>query len=146
LSRSKALRRYISLPIASDQSAQLVPGLGGDILLANLSYQRPVTLLVCCGLDPCNSYTSFDLLLFCYLLLFMCLSSFSLSPFGLGLMGHQSLMATSLFSCIKAKVQPSLIDGQTSFSKDRFPFLQTPKRTVFFFFFFFKSGFIVRAY
>jgi hypothetical protein len=30
LSLSKALRRYISLPIASDQSAQLVPGLGGD--------------------------------------------------------------------------------------------------------------------
>jgi len=31
LSLSKALRRYISLPIASDQSAQLVPGLGGDM-------------------------------------------------------------------------------------------------------------------
>ena len=31
LSLSRALRRYISLPIASDQSAQLVPGLGGDI-------------------------------------------------------------------------------------------------------------------
>jgi hypothetical protein len=30
LSLSKALRRYISLPIASNQSAQLVPGLGGD--------------------------------------------------------------------------------------------------------------------
>ena len=30
LSLSKALRRYISLPIASDQSAQLVLGLGGD--------------------------------------------------------------------------------------------------------------------
>jgi hypothetical protein len=30
LSLSKALRRYISLPIVSDQSAQLVPGLGGD--------------------------------------------------------------------------------------------------------------------
>ena len=30
MSLSKALRRYISLPIASDQSAQLVPGLGGD--------------------------------------------------------------------------------------------------------------------
>ena len=30
LSLSKALRRYISLPIASDQLAQLVPGLGGD--------------------------------------------------------------------------------------------------------------------
>ena len=32
MSLSKALRRYISLPIASDQSAQLVPGLGGDKL------------------------------------------------------------------------------------------------------------------
>jgi hypothetical protein len=30
LSLSKALHRYISLPIASDQSAQLVLGLGGD--------------------------------------------------------------------------------------------------------------------
>ena len=30
MSWSKALRRYISLPIASDQLAQLVPGLGGD--------------------------------------------------------------------------------------------------------------------
>ena len=30
LSLSKALCRYISLPIVSDQSAQLVPGLGGD--------------------------------------------------------------------------------------------------------------------
>jgi hypothetical protein len=30
LSRSSALRRYISPPITSDQSAQLVPGLGGD--------------------------------------------------------------------------------------------------------------------
>ena len=30
MSLSKALRRYISLPIVSDQSAQLVPGLGGD--------------------------------------------------------------------------------------------------------------------
>ena len=30
MSLSRALRRYISLPIASDQSAQLVPGLGGD--------------------------------------------------------------------------------------------------------------------
>ena len=82
------------------------------------------------NLTLCNSYASFDLSLFCYLSLFMCLSSFSLSPFGLDSMGHQSLMATSLFSCVKAKVQPSLIDGQTSFSKDRFPFLQTPKRTV----------------
>jgi hypothetical protein len=32
LSLSKALRRYISLPIASNQLAQLVPGLGGDKL------------------------------------------------------------------------------------------------------------------
>jgi len=32
LSLSKALRRYISLPIVSDQSAQLVPGLSGDSL------------------------------------------------------------------------------------------------------------------
>ena len=31
LSLSRALRRYISLPIVSDQSAQLVLGLGGDI-------------------------------------------------------------------------------------------------------------------
>jgi len=30
LSLSKALHRYISLPIASNQSAQLVPGLGSD--------------------------------------------------------------------------------------------------------------------
>ena len=30
LSQSSALHRYISLPIASDQSAQLVPGHGGD--------------------------------------------------------------------------------------------------------------------
>jgi hypothetical protein len=32
LSLSKALRRYISLPIAFDQLAQLVPGLGGDTI------------------------------------------------------------------------------------------------------------------
>jgi hypothetical protein len=34
LSLSRALRRYISLPIVSDQSAQLVPGLGGDTISA----------------------------------------------------------------------------------------------------------------
>jgi hypothetical protein len=48
LSLSKALRRYISLPIASDQSAQLVPGLGGD-----RRYRVCVGFVSCAGTHFC---------------------------------------------------------------------------------------------
>ena len=48
LSLSKALRRYISLPIAFDQSAQLVQGLSGDNIVPRVNESAS-------GLLQCNN-------------------------------------------------------------------------------------------
>ena len=53
LSLSKALHRYISLPIASNQSAQLVPGLGSDTVAAT-NGMRDVKM-ACAVIQGCKS-------------------------------------------------------------------------------------------